>query len=153
MKQTELTKLFVMISNWNNSLVSMVDTQIFQHCVLNHLDINELLFGLWSINIFNQLGETSDLFLTRQCWWVESDLISKVYFLYHSMTETYSWGHIVSARYYCNTCFELLLSLLHLAINKKNTYLWINLYYSLSVLWVGPWFILSQSVPTMRIWG
>ena len=45
----------------------MVDTQIFQHCVLNHLDINELLFGMWSINIFNQLGETSDLFLTRQC--------------------------------------------------------------------------------------
>ena len=74
MKQKELTKLFVMISNWNNSLVSMVDTQIFQHCVFNHLDINELLFGMWSINIFNQLGETSDLFLTRQCWRVESDL-------------------------------------------------------------------------------
>ena len=51
MKQKELTNLFVMISNWNNSLVPMVDTQIFQHCV----------------NIFNQLGETSDLFLTRQC--------------------------------------------------------------------------------------
>ena len=71
MKQKELTKLFVMISNWNNYLVPTVDTQIFQHCV----------------DIFNQLGETSDLFLTR---WVESDLSSKVYFLYHSMTETYS---------------------------------------------------------------
>ena len=75
MKLKELTKLFVMISNWNNSLVSMVDTQIFQHCVLNHLDINELLYiwptlkvcGPSKVNIFNQLGETSDLFLTRQC--------------------------------------------------------------------------------------
>ena len=88
--------------------------------------MNYYLFGQRSkvcgpskVNIFNQLRETSDLFLTRQSWWVESDLGSKVYFLYHSMTETYSWGHIVSARYYCNTCFKLLLSILHLAINKK----------------------------------
>ena len=54
--------------------------------------MNYYLFGQRSkvcgpskVNIFNQLGETSDLFLTRR-----SDLSSKVYFIYHSMTETYS---------------------------------------------------------------
>ena len=53
--------------------------------------MNYYLFGQRSkvcgpskVNIFNQLGETSDLFLARQCWWVESDLSSKVYVLYHS---------------------------------------------------------------------
>ena len=56
--------------------------------------------GPSKVNIFNQL-------------------VKRVTCFQLGNVDVFSRGHIVSARYNCNTCFKLLLSLLHLVINKK----------------------------------
>ena len=78
--------------------------------------MNYYLFGQRSkvcgpskVNIFNQLGETSDLLSTRQCLWVESDFSPKVFFFYTTHGDDLILGshsERITAIHVSNCCYH-----------------------------------------------
>ena len=64
--------------------------------------------GPSKVNIFNQLVKRLTCFQLGNVDGLNQILVLKYIFLYHSMTMTFFWDHIVSARYYCNTCFNII---------------------------------------------